>query len=147
MTVFVSPTSVAPREGAGERVTFPPPGAGQSFGTVVPPGFAWRLHGASARLVTSATAANRVPNFVVEYDGMTIFDTSINVAQAASLDRRIVYYDQRWFYPIAFHNKYFPIGLRDLWLLGGSIIRLGVRDIQATDQLSAIMLMREEIAR
>ncbi len=120
------------------------PAAGADFTTTVPTGARWELVGVSAKLSTGIGVANRIANIVITDGVNQLFESTANVAQAASLADIYTYAEGAQVFNALSEGLLLaplPSGNR---LLAGWVISSATVNIQAADQWSQISLMVRE---
>lgn len=114
------------------------PAAGASFSLTIDPRWRWRLLSCVFTLTADANAANRY--VTIEYqedDGVSFAADGAGVVLTANSTQRYVGQFYRGVAEWAANTDvFFP--LTPLYLDGGTLLKINVAAIQATDQLSAI---------
>lgn len=132
-------------QGAVRSITGTTPGAGAEISEVVPTGARWKLIAFEADLVTSAAAANRVPQLTID-DGANVFArVSVNQNETAGQTWRNSF---QLGVPQTFDGTRFvvttPLGC-DIVLAAGYRVRTVTASIQAGDQYSAPQYLVQEV--
>lgn len=132
--------------GALRSIAGATPGAGAEISETVPTGARWELLTFQATLVTSAAAANRVPQLTIDDGTTVIFRVGAALNQAASLTQR-----RSWFQgapaPYLDNASNVPMPLPSNVRLGAAFrIKTVTAAIDVADQYSAVQyLVREWI--
>jgi hypothetical protein len=137
--------SEAPVSGRGifRNISGTDPAAGAEVLEAVPSGATWRLHALSVTLVTSAVAANRVPNLLASRSGGNAILGPASAVVTASLTRVLRYGEGLTGLSVANAHDVAPIALDEL-LRSGEFITTGTTAIDAGDNYGAPLYTVEE---
>lgn len=110
------------------------PIAGADWTTTVPAGELWDVLSIFSSLTSAVAVANRAPRLQISDGNVVWLDIPSAAVQAASLTYRYVYVEGA---TLAAVSNGQTVGIPDLVLLPGAIIRVTTDNIQAADQWAA----------